>query len=110
MKIKFKNALLIWFALASLVVGKDIVAENSNYYSNYFHGNLDQGKYSFIVDVYPDDAKIMIMNIEPKYKKGMALSRGKYDIKVSKKGYVTERIWIEHTDDSSKIIRLKEKN
>lgn len=113
MKIKFKNAVIIWSILAVIIVGKDIVAEHTDYLDNTsFKASVkasDKGEYPFIVDVRPKDAKVMVMNIGPKYKKGMILPKGKYDIKVSKYGYKSERVWVNHTDNSPHIIRLKEK-
>ena len=35
------------------------------------------------------------MNIKTKYKRGMMLPQGRYDIEVSKEGYTTHRRWIE---------------
>ncbi|MCG8036136.1 MAG: formylglycine-generating enzyme family protein [Candidatus Thiodiazotropha taylori] len=47
------------------------------------------------VDVTPDDARIRILNIGPKYQPGMALKPGKYHVEVSKGGYKRHRQWIE---------------
>jgi hypothetical protein len=35
------------------------------------------------------------MNIKPKYKPGIALKPGKYDIYVTHPGYVSKRMWVE---------------
>jgi len=109
MKIKFKNALIIWSILAVTLVAKDIVAEHTDYLDNASGKVTDKGEYPFIVNVSPSDATVMIMNIAPKYKQGMILPKGKYDIKVSKHGYKAKRVWVKHTDDSPYIIRLKER-
>lgn len=109
MRIKFKNAVIIWSILAVSLVGKDIVAEHTDYLDNASIKVPDKNEYPFIVDVSPMDAKIMVMNIAPKYTKGMILPKGEYDIKVSKYGYKSERIWVKHTDDTPHIIRLKKR-
>ena len=44
------------------------------------------------------------MNIKPKYKDGIALDKGRYDIEVSKPGFATKRQWIDLKE--SKIIEF----
>ncbi|WGL17274.1 bifunctional serine/threonine-protein kinase/formylglycine-generating enzyme family protein [Microbulbifer bruguierae] len=51
--------------------------------------------YSLMVSAKPEDARIRIMNIVPRYSPGIALEPGRYDIEVSKPGYSTVRRWIE---------------
>lgn len=51
--------------------------------------------FALLVSVKPDDARIRIMNIVPRYVPGIALEPGRYDIEVSKAGYSTVRRWIE---------------
>ena len=48
-------------------------------------------QYSFTVHQYPSSARVRIMNINPKYRDGIKLVEGSYDIIVDKKGYVTKR-------------------
>lgn len=43
------------------------------------------------VNTVPADAKVVIWNIKPKFRQGMALQPGIYDIQVSAPGYVSER-------------------
>ena len=50
--------------------------------------------YPLFVNVTPYDARIQILNIKPKYKIGIELKPGKYDILISKKGYKKERFWV----------------
>ena len=64
------------------------------------------GYYLFEVEVLPLNSKIRILNIKPKYKKGIKLRRGKYHIEISKKGYKTIHKWIEI---KNKNLRLKVK-
>lgn len=49
---------------------------------------------SLTVITDPEDARVRIMNINPIYKAGIELKEGKYDIEVSKAGYLTYRKWI----------------
>ncbi|MBB1282534.1 MULTISPECIES: PEGA domain-containing protein [unclassified Pseudoalteromonas] len=49
---------------------------------------------SLTVITNPADARVRIMNINPVYKAGIELKEGKYDIEVSKAGYLTYRKWV----------------
>jgi len=40
-------------------------------------------------------SRIRIMNIKPKYRPGIALKPGQYDIYVTCPGYVSKRMWVE---------------
>jgi len=51
--------------------------------------------YPLFVETEPYDARIQIMNIIDKYKMGIELKPGVYDIRISKKGYTTQRFKIE---------------
>ncbi|WP_105103997.1 bifunctional serine/threonine-protein kinase/formylglycine-generating enzyme family protein [Microbulbifer pacificus] len=51
--------------------------------------------FALLVSAKPDDARIRIMNIVPRYSPGITLEPGRYDIEVSKPGYSTVRRWIE---------------
>lgn len=66
--------------------------------------------FSLLVSVKPDDARIRIMNIVPRYTPGIALEPGRYDIEVSKPGYSTVRRWIEiSTADINLAVELERK-
>lgn len=56
---------------------------------------LLDGKYRLTVNAKPVNNRIRIMNIKPKYKPGIALKPGKYDIYVTRPGYVSKRMWVE---------------
>jgi hypothetical protein len=60
--------------------------------------------YPLFIETVPFDAKIEILNIEPKYKLGILLKPGEYSIKISKKGYVTQRFLI-NMEHENKIIK-----
>lgn len=49
---------------------------------------------SLTVVTSPDDARVRIMNIKPVYEDGIELDEGKYDIEVTKPGYLTYRKWV----------------
>jgi len=51
--------------------------------------------YPLIIKTVPYDAKIQIMNIIDKYTMGIELKPGEYDIRISKKGYKTQRFKIQ---------------
>lgn len=42
----------------------------------------------------PVDAKVRIMNIEPRFYSGILLKPGRYDIEVSYPGYKSKRMWV----------------
>lgn len=65
--------------------------------------------YSLTIQPTPSDARIEIMNIKPKYKEGMKLTKDKYQIRVSKKGYVTKNIRVNLIENVKKKIVLQEK-
>ena len=49
---------------------------------------------SLTVITNPADARVRIMNIVPVYQDAMELKEGKYDIEVTKAGYLTYRKWV----------------
>ena len=65
------------------------------------------GKYSVHIQVNPIDANIQILNIKPKFHQGMRLKPGRYDLRVSKQGYITDNTYFEISSDSSYSITLK---
>lgn len=68
----------------------------------------NEKSYSLTVNATPSDARIRIMNISPKYKEGINLSPGKYDVLVDKQGYLSKREWVEIRDSDLVIdISLK---
>ena len=54
--------------------------------------------YSLNVRPQPSNARVRIMNINPRYQPGIELESGRYDLEVSKPGYSTVRRWITITD------------
>ena len=55
---------------------------------------VDESVISLTVVTTPDDARVRIMNIKPVYEDGIELDEGKYDIEVTKPGYLTYRKWV----------------
>ena len=49
------------------------------------------------------------MNIKPVYYNGIKLKKGRYDIRVSKAGYVTGDYYVDMTQDSRYSITLNRK-
>ena len=45
----------------------------------------------------PNNARVRIMNIKPRYYPGIKLSQGKYEVYVTKLGFKAKRIWIDVT-------------
>ena len=46
------------------------------------------------MEVEPRNARVRILNIEPKFHQGMALDPGSYHTEVSSNGYKTQKIWV----------------
>jgi len=65
----------------------------------------EKTEFSLTVKTKPDDATVRLMNIRPKYKDGIKLKPGKYDVEVSKEGFHTYRRWftIEKKDKTIEV-------
>jgi len=61
------------------------------------------------VTTEPEDARVKILNITPRYREGIELDAGRYHIEVSKTYYETENRWVELSagEDLDVQIRLK---
>jgi len=84
-----------------------IKGQNRLNYSNSDINRYKNRKYSLTIKTIPFNAKVQIMNIKPKYYDGIKLKNGKYDIRVSKKGYKTVRAWIELNKDEYFTVTLQ---
>ncbi|AOS97783.1 Serine/threonine-protein kinase StkP [Microbulbifer aggregans] len=51
------------------------------------------------INTQPEQALVRIMNIVPRYRYGMALPPGRYDVEVSRPGYKTVRRWVSLEED-----------
>ena len=78
--------------LASMLPIIVLLAAMSYYFSST-EVNV-KATYPLFIETEPYDAKIQIMNIIEKYKMGIELKPGEYDIRISKKGYTTQRFKI----------------
>ncbi len=52
------------------------------------------GEPRLFVDTSPEDARIRILNITPRYQRGMILDLGRYHVEVSAPGYETAYFWV----------------
>ena len=61
------------------------------------------------VDTVPKGARVRIMNIRPKFYQGIELSKGRYRLEVSAKGWKTKELWITLGAGENKnvVVRLK---
>jgi WD40 repeat protein len=66
--------------------------------------------YTLTVKPEPADARVRIMNIQPRYHDGIALALGRYDIEVSQEGYYTYREWLTLSEDTILPVSLEEIN
>jgi len=67
------------------------------------------GKYRLTVNAIPAESRIRIMNIKPRYRPGIALKPGKYDIYVTRPGHISKRMWVELKDADLSIDIVLEK-
>ncbi|WP_193164057.1 bifunctional serine/threonine-protein kinase/formylglycine-generating enzyme family protein [Microbulbifer hainanensis] len=64
--------------------------------------------FSLNVRPQPSNARVRIMNINPRYQPGIELEPGRYDLEVSRPGYSTVRRWVTITDaDLAVPVKLK---
>ncbi len=63
--------------------------------------------FSLTVEAEPTDSTVKIMNIGPKYKHGIKLTLGKYDVVVQRKGYEKWRKLVTVTKDKVVKVKLK---
>ncbi len=80
------------------------------------HISLDIGlnkqrprKGHIFVETEPEEAKVRILNIHPKFYQGMELAPGRYHVEVSARGYKKKRSWVDLDagEDKHIDIRLK---
>jgi WD40 repeat protein len=64
--------------------------------------------YTLTVNPDPTNARVRIMNIQPRYHDEIALAPGRYDIEVSQEGYYTYREWITLSTDTTLSVKLEE--
>ena len=65
------------------------------------------GKYALTIKTNPYNAKVRILNINPKYKDGIRLDPDDYHIEITKKGYIKELFWVTLDKDTNKKINLQ---
>lgn len=65
-------------------------------------------QYQLVVTTAPEDARVRILNIGPRYEAGMRLRPGPYHIEVSHPDYITHTKWITISDsDMHSVVTLK---
>jgi len=55
-----------------------------------------RGTYRIYMNVTPEDARVKITNIQPRFENGMYLAPGRYGFEVSRPGYATRSFYIDH--------------
>ena len=55
----------------------------------------------------PEDAKVRVLNIRPKFFQGMVLEPGRYHIEVTALGYVTKTMWAELNAGEEKTVNMQ---
>jgi formylglycine-generating enzyme required for sulfatase activity len=58
-------------------------------------GSKKQQTSGLFVETRPENARVRVLNIRPKFHQGMLLKPGKYHVEVSAHGYELEKKWIE---------------
>jgi len=59
------------------------------------------------VETDPEDAKVRILNIKPKFSQGMKLEPGSYHVEIEAEGYVNKRGWIALDAGEEKRIKFE---
>ncbi len=67
----------------------------------------DPGNPSLTVVAQPADARVRILNIRPRYRPGMSLEPGRYQVEVSRDGYRTETRWVDLREDTELAVSLQ---
>ncbi len=80
------SLLALWLTMQSAYATEDVSSE------------ITETSYALRVNTIPQGAEVKILNITPKFKQGMLLPAGKYDLKVSKAGYPTRALQVEIID------------
>ena len=61
--------------------------------NRYWKGYKESGK--LFVDTIPSNTTIKILNIGPKFYQGIELKPGRYHVEASKRGYETQKMWVQ---------------
>ncbi len=93
-----------WSDLINVARGKSVVV-NARLGSGPARTDFRKGH--LYVDVHPSNARVMIMNIKPKYVRGMALPAGRYHLKVSAQGHRTHEQWVHLESGEEKHTRIQ---
>lgn len=72
---------------------EEIIESNRNL-SESDNREISQQLSRLTVFATPSDARIRILNIQPKYKSGIELTEGAYHLEISKYGYTTNTQWV----------------
>lgn len=59
------------------------------------------------VDAEPEDARVRILNIQPRYERGMELDAGRYRIQVSAPGYETRTEWVDLSTGEDRYVDVR---
>ncbi len=101
-------------AYSSINTNLQGISTNSDSHLKYTQSkNIENNKglYSLEVTTIPTNTKVQIMNIKPKYYNGIRLKKGRYNIKVSKPGYITGDYYIDVSQNTvTAPIVLKKKH
>lgn len=109
-----KFAYILIFAVVIVLIyvmnnnGTAMSSKNNykEYHSSSSVASTDD-RHSVYIDVEPQDAKIQIMNIKPKFYQGVRLEKGGYELKISKPGYETRNSYFILEEDSEYKVELK---
>jgi len=104
MVVRFNVAITIWFLLAVFIAfSQSIQSPSVSNSKKVIVPSQITKNFPLFIKTTPKNATIKIMNIKAKFKYGMKLKPGRYDIQVSSPGYKTKRGWHTHSDDLGKF-------
>ena len=64
-------------------------------------------KSKIFVEVAPRDSRVRILNIKPRFQQGMELKPGRYHVEASKRGYETQKMWVQLDAGEDKKLEVK---
>lgn len=97
------SSLAMSAAVSSEAISSDASSQSSLVQSSSGQSSSSSvATYTLSVKAIPEDARIRLLNIPAKYKEGITLPSGRYNIEVSKSGYKTKTEWLEIKNDALK--------
>lgn len=103
---------IVWIVLIAVVLGFLFLNKDESKVESDVYKKVEKKSdkvYTLNLKTTPSDSKIKILNIVPKFRQGIRLKEGKYQIEVSKSGYKTYKKWINISKNVYLTVKLDKK-